>query len=86
MIDLRILMLPLRSDEVMRAGVVLGDVLEDPAICKSYRAEDCAFQRAHSVSVFNYYDGVRTSLAMEDSSADARKWCSLHEHMPSRYS
>ncbi|KAF4581763.1 hypothetical protein EYR40_002781 [Pleurotus pulmonarius] len=45
------------SDEVMKAGVTLGDVLEDPATRKSYRVEDCAFQRAHSVSVFDYYDG-----------------------------
>ncbi|KAG9218403.1 hypothetical protein CCMSSC00406_0007996 [Pleurotus cornucopiae] len=53
------------SDEVMKAGVVMGDVLEDPTTCKSYRMEDCAFQRAHSVSVFNYYDGPARAHAFE---------------------
>ncbi|KAF4564046.1 hypothetical protein EYR36_003297 [Pleurotus pulmonarius] len=72
------------SDEVMKAGVTLGDVLEDPATRKSYRVEDCAFQRAHSVSVFDYYDGVRTSLVMKDTSVDAWTWYSLLGYMPSR--
>lgn len=69
-INLRILISHFSSDEVMKAGVLLGDVLEDTATRNSFKVEDCAFQRAHSVSVFNYYDGVRPSGHRKDSSTD----------------
>ncbi|KAG9218402.1 hypothetical protein CCMSSC00406_0007997 [Pleurotus cornucopiae] len=51
------------SDEAMKAGVVLGDVFEDPVKRKSSRLEHSAFQHAHAVSAFNYY-GVRFGQAM----------------------
>ncbi|KAF9490909.1 S-adenosyl-L-methionine-dependent methyltransferase [Pleurotus eryngii] len=52
------------SDEVMKAAVVLGDVFEDPIKRKSFRLEDSAFQHAHAVSAFNYYDEIRFIQAM----------------------
>lgn len=48
-----------RTDECLKGGAVVGDVFKDPTTRKSYRLEDSAFQRAHGVSVFTHYGGVR---------------------------
>lgn len=50
-----------RTDEVIKASVMLNDTLTDPKSAMSTSADQSAFYRAHGVSVFEFYDTVSNS-------------------------